>query len=260
MENVILFSFRVCCFLTRTTEIAMKRERDTTTTFPSSSNNSSAANHYDPSQTEEFEWEYGVELPQEFATTLVPTARERRESGAYSERGQEYRAKTPQMNYSQFTQVGAQYHDSKQRQYRIAMNSNSTRATLVARGVIRTKHVYRPSYYMNLGLLQSELDGIDLGTQMLHIKIPIALRGRERFPQQRTRLTLYQKRSQTTLTCRIRSVFFEANAATGYAIVDKTVMWGKVINPDFYASFITKPTPRNKFRRGVRPGLKKQRR
>lgn len=210
-------------------------------------------------EREEFEWENSIELPGVPAVRLRSTRDARERRAGLSARAQEYRAKTPQFNYSEFTQVGAQYYDSEQRQYRLAMGSNPARATLVARGVIRTKRIYRPSHYMTLGLLQDEFDGLGLGTQMLHMKLPIALRGRGAFPRQGDRLQLYQPRSQTTLTCRVRSVYYQANASTGYAIVDNTVLWGKVANPEFYASFITRPTPRDRHRRSMRFGLKKRR-
>lgn len=214
----------------------------------------------EPNQREEFEWEHGVELPPVSATRLPSTRKVRQSGAALTSRGQEYRVKTPHFNYSQFTRVGAHYYDREHRQYRIAMSSNPTRATLVARGVIRTERVYRPSYYMNLGFLQDETSGFDLGTQMLHMKISIALRGRGDFPRGGDRLELYQPRSQTTLTCKVRSVFYEAGAATGHAIIDNTLLWGKVTNPEFYEHFITKPTRENRYRRGTtRYGLKKRR-
>lgn len=207
-------------------------------------------------EREEFEWEYDVDLPALSTTDLRPTDRRRRVTEtAFSEKGQEYRSRTPHLKYAQFTQVGVQYYDSEQRQYRMAMNSNPTRTDLVARGIIRVKKVHRPAYYLEQGFLATELDGFDLKTQMLHVKIPISLRGTTTFPQHGECLQLYHPKSQTTMTCRIRSLFSEPKAATGYAIVDDTVMWGKATNPEAYRLFLTQPTRKSKYRKDLRHAL-----
>ncbi len=210
-----------------------------------------------PNEKEEFEWEYGIELPIT-KTSKLKRGRGRR-AKAPTAQSQEYHAKNPQFNYSEFSQVGAQYFDSKQRQYRFAMNSNPTRAILVKRGIIKTQEIQNPAYFLKIGLLTDEFSGIDLATQMIHIKLPIALRHRVSFPKRGDDLELYQPRSQTSLTARIEKIHREANASTGYAIVSRVIMWGKVANPEFYASFITKSSHHNKYRRRMRGGLRKRR-
>ncbi len=211
-----------------------------------------------PNEKEEFEWEYGIELPITKNNKLRRGRPPPRSAGP-TEQSQEYHAKNPQFNYSEFSQVGAQYFDSKQRQYRFAMNSNPTRATLVKRGIIKTQEIQNPTYFLKIGLLTDEFSGIDLGTQMVHIKLPIALRQRVSFPKRGDDFELYQPRSQTTLTGHIEKLHREANASTGYAIVTRVIMWGKVANPEYYASFITKSSHHSKHRRRMRGGLRKRR-
>ena len=213
-------------------------------------------------EKEEFEWEYGVVLPiTKKSTSLRLDQLGKRGRGIpTTERSQEYHAKNPQFNYSEFSQVGAQYFDFKQRQYRIATNSNPTRAKLVRRGLIKNKEIKNPTYFLNNGLLTDEFSGLDLGTQMMHLKLPIALRHRVGFPKRGDNLELYQPRSQTTLTGRIEKIYHQPRASTGYAIVNNVIMWGKVANPEFYASFITTPGHRSKYRRRMRGGGSRRRR
>ena len=207
-------------------------------------------------QKEEFEWEFGIALP---ITKKTINLKQLGRRVNITEKSEEYHAKNPQFNYSEFSQVGAQYFDVKQRQYRIATNSNPTRSTLVSRGIIKTKEIHNPTYFINNDLLTDEFSGIDLGTQMLHIKLPISLRHRVRLPNRGDNLELYQPRSQTTLTGRIEKIYHQPHASTGYAIVTQVVMWGKVANPEFYATFITKSTHHSKYRRGMRGGMRRRR-
>jgi len=209
-------------------------------------------------EKEEFEWEFGVALPITKQTINLKQLG-KHASAVTTEKSQEYHAKNPQFNYSEFSQVGAQYFDAKQRQYRIATNSNPTRATLVSRGIIKIKEIHNPTYFLNNELLTDEFSGVDLGTQMLHIKLPISLRHRVSLPKRGDHLELYQPRSQTTLTGRIEKIYHQPHASTGYAIVDQVVMWGKVANPEFYATFITKSTHHSKYRRGLRGGMRRRR-
>lgn len=214
-------------------------------------------------EKEEFEWEYGVVLPittKKSSPLRLDQLGKRGRGIPATERSQEYHAKNPQFNYSEFSQVGAQYFDFKQRQYRIATNSNPTRAKLVRRGLIKSKEIKNPTYFLNNGLLTDEFSGLDLGTQMMHLKLPIALRHRVGFPKRGDNLELYQPRSQTTLTGRIEKIYHQPRASTGYAIVNNVIMWGKVANPEFYASFITAPGHRSKYRRHIRGGGRQRRR
>jgi len=143
-----------------------------------------------------------------------------------------YEAKTPEPNYEEFGEIGADFIDFKHREYILATSEHQIVSKYARVGDIKFPDYTEPS------LTKSE----GVGTQIFWIRIPTHLRGTVDFPEPEDEwITMYFHRNQILCKGRTDGVYVSGpKKKTGFVILRNFQSSGQVLDPSKYEYLVDK--------------------